>query len=60
MWNAQEEGDAEALKEAEENKVVLPGGTPLLSVAGEEVPKAAVGPALEFIEFCAAFYEVSI
>ncbi|KAG0578516.1 hypothetical protein KC19_4G029400 [Ceratodon purpureus] len=53
----QEEGDAEALKEAEENKVVLPGGTPLLSVAGEEVPKAAVGPALEFIEFCAAFYE---
>ena len=38
----------------------LPEGTPLLSVAGEELPKSAVGPALEFLEFCSAFSKVRL
>lgn len=60
MGNAQKKVDVQAQAEPEEKKSLLPEGTPLLSVAGEKLPMSAVGPALEFLEFCTAFYEVSI
>ncbi|KAG0628704.1 hypothetical protein M758_1G046200 [Ceratodon purpureus] len=47
----------EVQDEPEEEEAFLPEGTPLLTVAGVELPESAVGPALEFLEFCAAFYK---
>lgn len=49
----------EVQEEPEEEEVFLPEGTPMLTVASVELPESAVGPALEFLEFCAAFYKVS-
>ena len=49
----------EVEEEPEEQEVFLPEGTLLLMVAGVELPENAVGPALEFLEFCSAFYKVS-
>lgn len=48
----------EVEEEPEEVEALLPEGTPLLTVGGVELPEGAVGPALEFLEFCAAFYKV--
>uniref|UniRef100_A0A7I4CSL7 DDT domain-containing protein n=1 Tax=Physcomitrium patens TaxID=3218 RepID=A0A7I4CSL7_PHYPA len=47
----------EAREDLEEKEALLPEGTPLLSVSGVELPESAVGPALEFLEFCSAFYK---
>ena len=43
---------------AVENKIVLPRGTPLTSVAGADLEDEDVGPALQFYEFCRSFAEV--
>lgn len=61
VQDAQKKEDVEAQEEPEKSDArSLPVGTPLLSVAGVGLPGSAVGPALEFIEFCAAFYEVRL
>lgn len=59
MSHVQKKVVVEVQEEPEEEEVFLPEGTPLLTVAGVELPESAVGPALEFLEFCAAFYKVS-
>lgn len=59
MVCAQKKVVVEVQDEPEEEEAFLPEGTPLLTVAGVELPESAVGPALEFLEFCAAFYKVS-
>lgn len=41
-------------------EVSLPLGTPLTTVAGVDLPVEAVGDALQFLEFCAAFGKASI
>lgn len=41
-------------------EVPLPSGTLLTTVAGVDLPVEAVGEALQFLEFCAAFGKVSI
>ncbi|XP_040380536.1 uncharacterized protein LOC102712995 isoform X1 [Oryza brachyantha] len=41
-----------------QNKVVLPRGTPVTSVAGAEWESEDVGPALQFFEFCRTFAEI--
>lgn len=46
------------VSEPEEPEIVLPEGTPLMAVAGMELPEKAVGPALQFLEFCGAFAKV--
>ncbi|KAK4749508.1 hypothetical protein SAY87_026957 [Trapa incisa] len=38
--------------------VPLPSGTPLTTVAGVDLPAEAIGDALQFMEFCAAFGKV--
>ena len=58
MGGVQKKVVVEVQEEPEEEEAVLPEGTPLLTVASVELPESAVGPALEFLEFCAAFYKV--
>lgn len=38
--------------------IVLPAGSPLIEVAGAELPAQDVGAALQFLEFCNSFSEV--
>lgn len=60
MVHVQKKVVLEAREELEEKEALLPEGTPLLSVSGVELPESAVGPALEFLEFCSAFYKVCV
>lgn len=39
-------------------EIVLPAGSPLIEVAGTELPAQDVGAALQFLEFCSSFSEV--
>ncbi|MCO5606709.1 hypothetical protein L7F22_060899 [Adiantum nelumboides] len=43
---------------AVESEIFLPQGAPLTMVAGMDLPIEAIGPALQFIEFCLAFQSV--
>lgn len=49
----------EAHTEPTREEIVLPQGSPLTEVIGIELPAQDVGAALQFLEFCNAFSEVS-